>query len=295
MLRIGGKRLRPALALVVARALGAEGEAMERVIKLATAVEVLHSASLVHDDILDEADSRRGMETMHVRTGELPAVFVGDFLFAASSTLIAELGSVETIALMSKVIADFGRGELAQSAVRFNADRYLLSDYLAKSFHKTASLLVAACQSVAVGGCGLAAGEPRAEACYRFGLYIGLAFQVVDDVLDFTTSDEVLGKPAMADLKAGYVSAPVLLAMRSEELSTQERERFVSLLDRKLAEEGDLEVILGFIDKAHGVQQSMALARKFAEKAISELHALPESKARQSLETFADFVVARSF
>eukprot|EP00929_Paragymnodinium_shiwhaense_P108189 TRINITY_DN74515_c0_g1_i1.p1 TRINITY_DN74515_c0_g1~~TRINITY_DN74515_c0_g1_i1.p1 ORF type:complete len:801 (+),score=181.10 TRINITY_DN74515_c0_g1_i1:90-2492(+) len=294
MLRSGGKRLRPAMTLLTARAMSAPKEALQRVVKLATALEVLHSASLVHDDILDDADTRRGTPTLHVRRGDLPAVFVGDYLFAVSSTLIAELENVQTIALISKVIADFGRGELAQSAAKYNVSKYSLTDYLAKSFHKTASLLAAACQSAVVIGKDLDACDGKSEACYRYGMYVGLAFQVVDDILDFTETDETLGKPALADLKQGYVSAPVLLAMQSQKLTEEERTRMKTVLDRKVSEEGDLDYLLQKIDKAHGVMESAMLARKFVDFAVKELNTLPASEARSSLETFADFIVARS-
>ncbi|CAE7243385.1 preA [Symbiodinium natans] len=146
----GGKRLRPALTLLTAAATGASEGAMANVAALAAAVEVLHSASLVHDDILDDADKRRGEETAHLRLGERSATLVGDFLFATASVLVAEIGSLPTVLLISKVVADFGRGELAQSAVRFEAVDYSLEDYLAKSFYKTASLLAAACHAAAV-------------------------------------------------------------------------------------------------------------------------------------------------
>lgn len=268
---------------------------MQQVISLAAAVEVLHNASLVHDDILDAADLRRGDKTMHVRCGELPAVFVGDYLFAVASILVADLENLQAVRLISKVIADFGRGELAQSAFKFNVKEYSLTDYLAKSFHKTASLLAVVCQSAAVLSNGIDATHPHAEACYRYGLYLGLAFQMVDDVLDFTESSETLGKPAHADIKTGYVSAPVLLALHSEELAPEERNGLVTFLERCLSEEGDLERTLGVIDKAHSVEQSMKLARAFSELAIKELLSLPLNEARTSLEVLADFVVARTF
>lgn len=295
MLASGGKRLRPALTLLMARALGARPDGMKQVAGLATAVEVLHSASLVHDDILDAADSRRGAETMHVRCGELPAVFVGDYLFAIASALIADLENIQAIQLIAKVIADFGRGELAQSALKYEVENYSLPDYLAKSFHKTASLLAAACQAAAV-----LSGEPAAQvaasgACYRFGMFVGLAFQVVDDILDFTETDETLGKPALADLMGGYVSAPVLLALKSDALAQSDKDELVSILDRKLDREGDLEQVLGLIDRAGGVDRSKQLAWSYAKLALDELQHLPASEARDALETFANYVIVRTF
>jgi len=296
----GGKRLRPSLVLLVGRALDAPDANLKRVIKLAASIEVLHSASLVHDDILDGADFRRGEETAHVRHGERAATLVGDFLFGTASCLVAELGSMPAVLLISKVVADFGRGELAQSAVRFEAIDYSLEDYLAKSFYKTASLLAAACQAAAVLS-GVAPSSPEAEACYRFGAYVGLAFQVVDDVLDFTSTEEELGKPALADLKEGNLGAPVLFAAQQQDnngrtvLDAEARQELLEALERRLSNDGDLERVRTLVEEAGGVDRAKALARRFVDLAAVELGALPNSEAREGLRIFAEFVVARTF
>lgn len=287
----GGKRLRPALVLLVSSALGGKDENRRRVATLAASVEVLHSASLVHDDILDGADLRRGLPTVHVQLGERAAAMVGDFLFASAICMVAELDSLPVLVLICKVVADFGRGELAQSAVRFEAVKYSLEDYLTKSFYKTASLLGASCQAAAV----LSGTDPSAKeatACYMFGAYIGLAFQVVDDVLDFTSSELALGKPALADLREGNLSAPILFAAQGGELEA--RGELLEALDRRLAGEGDLNRVLALVDEAGGVQKAKALARRFADLAIAEIAVLPAGQAREALRTFADFVVERS-
>ncbi|CAK0873435.1 unnamed protein product [Prorocentrum cordatum] len=303
LFRTGGKRLRPALTLLVAKAMGAEKERLSRVASLAASIEVLHSASLVHDDILDAAEFRRGEQTMHVQLGERAATLVGDFLFATASVLVAELGSLPVVVLISKVVADFGRGELAQSAVRFEAVDYSLEDYLAKSFYKTASLLAAACQSAAVLS-GAGPESPQAQSCYKFGAYVGLAFQVVDDILDFTSTEEEIGKPALADLKEGNLSAPVLFAAQERQasgdggefgLDPEGRRELLELLDRRLSGEEDLERTKALVADAGGVARAKALARRFVDLAALELEELPDSEARAGLRTFAEFVIARSF
>lgn len=294
MLRSGGKRLRPALMLLMARSVGASSHAMKRVAQLAVAVEVLHSASLVHDDILDLATSRRGSETMHVRCGELPAVLIGDYLFAMSTSLVSDLDSMPAILLVSKVIADFGRGELAQSASKYEAKEYSLRKYLAKSFHKTASLIAAACRGAVALGNEPVTNVAQEEAGYRYGLYVGLAFQVVDDILDFTETSETLGKPALADLKSGYVSAPVHLALEEGRLASHEREALTAILERHFDQDGDFDVVLNLINRAKGLERSEELARKFSELAVAELETIPSGPARDALKVFADFVVSRS-
>jgi len=292
----GGKRLRPALTLLTAAATGASEAAMANVAALAAAVEVLHSASLVHDDILDDADKRRGEETAHLRLGERSATLVGDFLFATASVLVAEIGSLPTVLLISKVVADFGRGELAQSAVRFEAVDYSLEDYLAKSFYKTASLLAAACHAAAV--LSKQERDPDAfesQCCYRFGAYVGLAFQVVDDILDFVSTEEELGKPALADLKEGNLGAPVLFAAQPGALEPAARAELLQAIDRRLSREGDLDLVRRYVAEGKGVEKSKALARRFVDLASLELDALEPGEAREGLRLFAEFVVVRSY
>lgn len=297
----GGKRLRPALVLLVAHALRAPDSGLRRVAALAASVEVLHSASLVHDDILDGAKSRRGEPTAHTLLGERAATLVGDFLFATASCLVAELGSLPAVLLISKVVADFGRGELAQSAVRFEAVDYSLEDYLAKSFYKTASLLAAACHAAAVLS-GASPSSTQAQSCYRFGAYVGLAFQVVDDILDFTSTEEQLGKPALADLREGNLSAPVLFAAQASgegahqerRLKPEARAELLVALERRLSHEGDLDRVIALVDEAGGVDRAKALARRFVDLASAELLVLPEGEARGGLQVFAEFVVART-
>eukprot|EP00439_Symbiodinium_sp_Y106_P069057 s448_g11.t2 len=269
----GGKRLRPALTLLTAAATGASEAAMANVAALAAAVEVLHSASLVHDDILDDADKRRGEETAHLRLGERSATLVGDFLFATASVLVAEIGSLPTVLLISKVVADFGRGELAQSAVRFEAVDYSLEDYLAKSFYKTASLLAAACHAAAV--LSKQERDPDAfesQCCYRFGAY-------------------ELGKPALADLKEGNLGAPVLFAAQPGALEPAARAELLQAIDRRLSREGDLDLVRRYVAEGKGVEKSKALARRFVDLASLELDALEPGEAREGLRLFAEFVV----
>lgn len=296
LFKSGGKRLRPVLTLLTARATGATEAAMADVVSLAAAVEVLHSASLVHDDILDEADTRRGEQAAHVRLGERAAALVGDFLFATASVLVAEIGSLPTVLLISKVVADFGRGELAQSAVRFEAVDYSLEDYLAKSFYKTASLLAAACHAAAL--LSRPQSSPDAEECqncYRFGAYIGLAFQVVDDILDFIATEEELGKPALADLKEGNLGAPVLFAAQDGALPEKHRQELLQAIDRRLSRDGDLELVKRLVDEGKGVEKSKALARRFVDLASLELDKLDPGEARAGMRLFAEYVIVRTY
>jgi len=291
----GGKRLRPALVLLVAHALQAPQDKLQQVISLAVSVEVLHGASLVHDDILDGADSRRGKQTSHVRVGEWAAAFAGDFLFGSSSCMLADLDNMPTITLFAKVIADFGKGELVQAGRKFETDDYSLMAYLEKSFYKTASLVAASCEAAAVIS-GAGASSKVARASYLFGLYVGLGFQVIDDLLDFTSSSEELGKPALADIKEGNYSAPVLYALQDETsaLDDDSRMELMSVLRSRLAKEEDLDRVLELVHQSGGLEKAKSLSRRFIDLAIQELNELPEGEARDGLRTFAEFVLVRS-
>ncbi|CAL1142162.1 unnamed protein product [Cladocopium goreaui] len=214
--------------------------------------------------------------------------------FATASVLVAEIGSLPTVLLISKVVADFGRGELAQSAVRFEAVDYSLEDYLAKSFYKTASLLAAACHAAAL--LSRPQSSPDAEECqncYRFGAYIGLAFQVVDDILDFIATEEELGKPALADLKEGNLGAPVLFAAQDGALPEKHRQELLQAIDRRLSRDGDLELVKRLVDEGKGVEKSKALARRFVDLASLELDKLDPGEARAGMRLFAEYAKAK--
>lgn len=296
----GGKRLRPALVLLVHSMLKTERSAdadtaYEKVIVLATSIEIIHTASLVHDDILDDADQRRQQQTMHRIFGPDVAVLSGDFLFAHASGLIESLEDDDVTRLVSLVIEEFGYGELSQSAKRFDASVSLFN-YLKKSFYKTASLLAAACRASAVLT-GL-----RGEVCdvlYTYGFYLGLAFQIADDVLDFTGGEE-LGKPIGQDLAEGNLTAPVILCLQgSEELGlapSVDSSELARLIQRRFSGHGDLERSLQIINESGGVDRAYALAEKMANKALESLTlvAPTESEARRALAGLCQWAVRRS-
>merc|ERR1712100_794537 len=192
----GGKRLRPGIVLLLSRALSAEGELSPRHRRLAEITEMIHTASLVHDDVVDEASPRRGVDTVHSRFDARVAVLAGDFLFAQASWHLANLDNLEVVKLLSRVIMDLADGEVKQGLFRFDTAQSF-ETYLEKSYCKTASLIANSARAAGV----LSEQTPdRLDSLYRFGRQLGLAFQVVDDILDFTGSDQQLGKPAASDL-----------------------------------------------------------------------------------------------
>ena len=280
----GGKKIRPGIVLLVSRALSLEGELTARHRRLAEITEMIHTASLVHDDVVDEAATRRGVATVHSRFNHRVAVLAGDFLFAQASWHLANLDDLEVVKLLSRVIMDLADGEVKQGLFRYDTGQSF-ETYLEKSYCKTASLIANSARAAGV----LSEQTPdRLDSLYRFGRQLGLAFQVVDDILDFTGSDQQLGKPAASDLASGYLTAPALYAL-------EEKPALGSLIEREFCEEGDLEQALELVRASDAIQRSRALAETFAREARESLEWLPESSCRRALLDLPEFVLSRLY
>ncbi len=206
----GGKRLRPGIVLLISRALSPTQELTSRHSRLAEITEMIHTASLVHDDVVDGASTRRGVATVHSRFNHRVAVLAGDFLFAQASWHLANLENLDVVKLLSRVIMDLADGEVKQGLYRFDSGQ-TFENYLEKSYCKTASLIANSSQAVGVLS---EESDEHLRSLHYFGKKIGLAFQVVDDILDFTGNDQQLGKPASTDLASGYLTAPALYALQ---------------------------------------------------------------------------------
>lgn len=280
----GGKRVRPAIVLLISRATMPNQEITPRHRRLAEITEMIHTASLVHDDVVDESEVRRGVPTVHKRFGNRVAILAGDFLFAQSSWYLASLDNLEVVKLLSEVIMDLARGEIEQGLNRFETN-LSLEAYQAKSYYKTASLIANSGKAAAI------LSETQAEVAehlYQYGRHIGLAFQIMDDILDFTGSMETLGKPALSDLKSGNLTAPVLFAL-------EEKSHLEILIEREFAQEGDLEQAIASIQESRGLERSRELAAQHARDAIEHLDVLPPSQEHQALVNLADYVLSRLY
>lgn len=282
LFQAGGKKLRPALVLMLARAVAPSEPTDQRQRRLAEITEMIHTASLVHDDLVDEASTRRGVATVHHLFDSRMAVLAGDFLFAQASWHLANLGSLEVVRLLSRVIMDLAEGEVRQGLHRYDSGQ-TLEDYLEKSYRKTASLMANSARAV-----GVLAGlpEPRLESLYQFGRQLGLAFQVVDDCLDFTASDQQLGKPAASDLAAGYLTAPAIFALMEDPLLAER-------VERQFAGPGDLEAALKAVRQGSALERTHALARDFARDAEAALAWLPPSQEKEALLALPEVVLRR--
>lgn len=280
----GGKRIRPAIVLLVSRSTMLEQEITPRHRRLAEITEMIHTASLVHDDVVDESDMRRGVPTVHSLFGNRIAVLAGDFLFAQSSWYLANLDNLEVVKLLSEVIMDLASGEIQQGLNRFDTNTSI-ETYLKKSYYKTASLIANSSKAA-----GLLSGvsQETAEHLYGYGRNLGLAFQIVDDILDFTSSTDTLGKPAGSDLISGNLTAPVLFAL-------SEKPYLEVLIEREFAHVGDLEQALALIEDSQGIVRSRELAAEHAKLAIEHLAVLPPSECRQALTNMTDYVLSRLY
>ena len=280
----GGKRLRPGIVLLISRAISPEYELKSRHKRLAEITEMIHTASLVHDDVVDEASTRRGVDTVHSRFNTRVAVLAGDFLFAQASWHLANLDNVNVVKLLSRVIMDLAEGEIKQNLNRFDAGQ-TFSKYINKSYCKTASLIA---NSSKAAGVLSDLDQEKLTALYEFGKNIGLAFQVVDDILDFTGDDKQLGKPAVSDLASGYLTAPVLYAL-------EENKNLSVLINRELIEKDDLDNALNIIMNSKAIESSRKLAQDYATLSKDAITWLPDSEYKRALLSLPEFVLSRLY
>lgn len=280
----GGKRLRPAIVLLISRATMPNQEITPKHRRLAELTEMIHTASLVHDDVIDESELRRGVPTVHTSFGNRVAVLAGDFLFAQASWYLANLDNLAVVKLLSEVIKDYAEGEILQGLNRFDTS-LSIDAYLDKTYYKTASLLA---NSAEAAGVLSGVSNEVAKNLYHYGRHVGLAFQIVDDIFDFTGSADALGKPAGSDLKSGILTAPVLYALT-------EKPYLEVLIEREFAQDGDLAQAIDLINDAGGIERSRELATDYAHKAVQYLNDLAPSQSKDALVNLAEYVLSRFY
>ena len=279
--RSGGKRLRAALALLAAR-LGTYQ--LARVIHAAAAVELIQAASLVHDDLVDQAARRRGRVTVHARWDNDVALMVGDYFFALAAGEMALSPDPRIITFYSQAVQTIVEGELSP-VTALEPLELALSQYYYKTGAKTASLFEAACKA------GMAAGggsEAQIVALGHYGFDLGMAFQIVDDVLDFTGDEQTLGKPAGNDLRQGTITLPLIYA-----LDRTGSPRLRAIFEPGTLSEAHVRAAMLEVLAAGGVEAALAEARRFVSQALSHLAEFPPSPAQRALVELAHFVLDR--
>lgn len=281
----GGKRLRPMLTLATAALCGYAGEGH---VKLAASVEFMHTATLLHDDVVDESDMRRGKAAARMLWGNEASVLVGDFLLGQAFKMMVEVGSLRALDILSTAAAVIAEGEVMQLAAAKNTET-TEDEYLAVIRGKTAELFAAACE---VGP--VIAGSPKADAaaCRSYGLNLGIAFQLIDDALDYGGSSGALGKNTGDDFREGKITLPVVLSFRRGDES--ERGFWRRTLQEGQIGEGDLTEAQALMRKHRAIEDTVERARHYAKMAKDALGLFPQSPMKQALNDAVDFCVARA-
>jgi len=281
----GGKRLRPMLTVAMADLVGYGGDGH---LKLAAAVEFMHTATLLHDDVVDESDMRRGKLAARMVWGNEASVLVGDFLLGQAFKMMVEVGSLRALEILSSAAAVIAEGEVMQLAAAKNTAT-TEDEYLAVIRAKTAELFGAACE---VGP--VVANRPKAEqaACRSFGMNLGIAFQLVDDALDYGGTSQKLGKNTGDDFREGKITLPVVLAFRRG--SDNERDFWKRTLEASEVSDNDLDHAIGLMTKHRALEDTISRARHYGSIAKDALALFPASAMKEALEDAVEFCIART-
>jgi heptaprenyl diphosphate synthase len=284
IVKAGGKRLRPALVILSGRLGSADRDS---IFNIAMGIEFIHTATLVHDDLIDNSPTRRGIRTIHEALGPNPAIIIGDYYFAKGANLLSSIGSPAIDAAISHAVMTICMGELLQMTSRNDYDQSLES-YYRKIERKTATLVSTCCSSGAI-----VSGQPEesVETLRRYGYNLGMAFQIVDDVLDYVASSDEMGKPVGADLRQGTVTLPLMLALQDPDAGPALRR----ILAASELTDSDYDQVVGLVRESPAIDAAERHAADFAARARTELAAFPESVTRATLERICDYVVDRRF
>lgn len=282
LLQAGGKRIRPVFVLLAAKT----GEYDIHVIKnVGVSLELIHMASLVHDDVIDNAELRRGRTTIKAEWDNQVAMYTGDYMFARALDYMTIIEQPIAHKILSNSIVELCIGEIAQIQDKYRFDQ-TLRDYLRRIRRKTALLIAVSCQLGAVAG---KVSPDIHERLYRFGYYVGMAYQITDDILDFTSTEDKLGKPAGGDLLQGNVTLPVLYALKEPDLADR-----IKHVHEEMSP-NDMDKLITDILQTNAIKKSYELSQRYLKKALHELDELPPSRAKKSLRDIALFIGKRKY
>ncbi len=283
LLKAGGKRIRPVFVLLA----GKFGDYdIERMKAVAVSLELIHTASLVHDDVIDEAELRRGEPTIKSRWDNRIAMYTGDYIFARSLENLSKLDNPRAHQILAKTMVELCLGEIEQIKDKYNLEQNLRT-YLRRIKRKTALLIAASCQ---LGGIASNVSPSEEKALYYYGYYVGMSYQIIDDVLDFTASEEELGKPAGSDLLQGNITLPVLYSLENPEFNHQLQNYFKS---SEALNPEDLKPLIEEIKTNGSIGRSLAISDRYLKKAYESLDQLPSHRAKQTLKGIAKYIGKR--
>lgn len=284
LLSAGGKRLRPAFTLLAGKFYG---YSMEKLMPVAMALELIHMSSLVHDDVVDASMTRRGRPTVKAKWGNLVSVQTGDYLFAKSLELIAKIDHPEVARILAEISVEMCQGEIQQIKSSFDVEQNV-KQYYYRIKRKTALLISACCR---LGALVSDAPKNQVWALGAYGHSLGMAFQIVDDVLDITAKPSEFGKPIGGDLRQGIMTLPMILALKQ----SPEPARLRALLGKIDKTDDEVSETIQLIKATNAIDDSMMLVESYVKKAKKHLQDLPNIPTRKALEDLADFVRVRKF
>ncbi|OAB46916.1 polyprenyl synthetase family protein [Paenibacillus antarcticus] len=286
LLKAGGKRLRPVFVLMG----GKFGEYdLQKLMRVAVPLELIHMASLVHDDVIDDADTRRGQLTVKSKWDNKIAMYTGDFIYAKALEIVTQLPNPEIHQILSKAMVEMSIGEMEQIRDFFNTGQSVRR-YMLRIRRKTALLIAVSCQ---LGAVAVDANPKYSRQLYRYGYNVGMAFQIQDDLLDLCGTEKQIGKPPGSDIRQGNITLPVIYALQDKEI----RGPLLHELTRihELNGECDVSTAISLIKKSAGIQRAEELASRYINKALDALSELPDYKTKRNLKDIAHFVTRRSY
>ena len=284
LIKAGGKRLRPAFVLLTAKLFS---DSIEHAIPLAVALELVHMASLVHDDVIDNSELRRGQPTVKSKWGNRVSLYTGNYVLAKSLCQVAGYQRSDILEVLADASMGICEGEIKQMQSCYNINQGL-KDYLRRIERKTALLISVSCQ---LGAMISESTEAEIMALKRYGYYLGMAFQVTDDILDFVANEEILGKPVGSDIRQGVITLPAIYALKYG----SHREELGQMLASPESCCNRAEEIIELITETDGIDYAYYVSNKFAEKAIKQLEKLPDLTGKDSLLAIADFISGREY
>ena len=281
LLSSGGKRIRPSITLLIGKMLGAS---RDRLITLSAAIELLHTATLVHDDLIDGSLLRRGMATLNSQWSPGATVLTGDFLFARAAVLAADTKSIPVMKIFSNTLSVIVNGEITQLfASRCKVSR---EDYFKRIYAKTASLFeTSACTAAMISPVD----ENTVDAMRNYGYQIGMAFQIVDDILDFTGDQSTVGKPVGSDLRQGLITLPALIYIENQPNDPDAQ----ALYNGECLNDDQINRLVSSIHNSKAVQISLDEACNYVQLALNVIRRQPNNPLRKSLEELAEYIVQR--
>ncbi|MBT2690012.1 heptaprenyl diphosphate synthase component II [Bacillus sp. ISL-47] len=282
LLQAGGKRIRPVFVLLAAKFGNYD---INKIKNVAVSLELIHMASLVHDDVIDDAEIRRGKPTIKAKWDNKIAMYTGDYIFARALELITNVENPHAHKILSHTLVELCIGEIEQIKDKYNYDQNVRT-YFRRIKRKTAMLIAVSCQ---LGAIAANVEDDIHKKLFKFGYFVGMSYQIIDDVLDFIGTEKELGKPAGGDLHQGNITLPVLFAMEDKAV----REEIIKVHDG--TERSDIEEIIKLVKDSGAIEKSLHISDMYLQKALEVLEELPPSKSKKALRDIAKFIGKRKF